>query len=58
MTSIIFDYPDIRSRMLGEDKPERKPTPGPIVLTTGTGPFIYGASPVTVPIKPWPTLPN
>ncbi len=26
MTSIVFDYADIRSRMLGDDKPERKKT--------------------------------
>ncbi len=26
MTSIVFDYADIRSRMLGDDKPARKKT--------------------------------
>ncbi len=27
MTSIVFDYADIRSRMLGEDKPRAKAAP-------------------------------
>ena len=34
MTMIVFDYADIRSRMLGEDKPapKAKPVPEPEVL--------------------------
>jgi hypothetical protein len=59
MTSLIFDFADIRSRMLGEDKPEPKPAP-PLTITdpTHSHQLIYGGPIVIGSIKIWPTPSN